>query len=47
MRAYQQSAHPPLETTALGIERLQVRNIYSTRNLNTLIYLVVNTRALP
>jgi len=31
---------------ALGIERPKVRNIRSVRNLNTLIYLVINVRAL-
>src|SRR5207244_4327996 len=31
---------------ALGIERPKVRNICSVRNLNTLIYLVINVRAL-
>jgi hypothetical protein len=30
----------------LGIERPKVRNIRSVRNLNTLIYLVINVRAL-
>ena len=30
----------------LGIERPRVRNIRSVRNLNTLIYLVLNVRAL-
>jgi hypothetical protein len=30
----------------LGIERPKVRNIHSVRNLNTLIYLVINVRAL-
>jgi hypothetical protein len=31
---------------ALGIERPKVRNIHSVRNLNTLIYLVINARVL-
>ena len=31
---------------SLGIERPKVRNIRSVRNLNTLIYLVINVRAL-
>lgn len=34
------------QSQALGIERPKVRNIDSVRNLNTLIYLVINTRAL-
>ena len=34
------------QSQALGIERPKVRNIRSVRNLNTLIYLVINVRAL-
>ena len=34
------------QSQALGIERPKVRNIRSVRNLNTLIYLVLNVRAL-
>jgi hypothetical protein len=34
------------QAQALGIERPKVRNIHSVRNLNTLIYLVINVRAL-
>lgn len=34
------------QATALGIERPKVRNISSVRNLNTLIYIVINVRAL-
>ncbi len=34
------------QAQALGIERPKVRNIHSVRNLNTLIYLVMNVRAL-
>jgi hypothetical protein len=34
------------QAQALGIERPKVRNICSVRNLNTLIYLVINVRAL-
>lgn len=34
------------QAQALGIERPKVRNIRSVRNLNTLIYLVINARAL-
>ena len=34
------------QAKALGIERPKVRNIHSVRNLNTLIYLVINGRAL-
>jgi hypothetical protein len=34
------------QAQALGIERPKVRNIRSVRNLNTLIYLVMNARAL-
>ena len=34
------------QSQALGIERPRVRNIRSVRNLNTLIYLVINVRAL-
>ena len=34
------------QSQALGIERPKVRNIRSVRNLNTLIYLVMNVRAL-
>ena len=34
------------QSQALGIERPKVRNIGSVRNLNTLIYLVINVRAL-
>jgi len=34
------------QAQALGIERPKVRNIRSVRNLNTLIYLVMNVRAL-
>ena len=34
------------QAQALGIERPKVRNIHSVRNLNTLIYLVMNARAL-
>ena len=34
------------QAQALGIERPKVRNIDSVRNLNTLIYLVINVRAL-
>ncbi|HWS85111.1 MAG TPA: hypothetical protein VN207_12730, partial [Ktedonobacteraceae bacterium] len=30
----------------LGIERPKVRNQHSVRNLNTLIYLIINVRAL-
>ncbi len=34
------------QAQALGIERPKVRNIHSVRNLNTLIYVVINVRAL-
>jgi hypothetical protein len=34
------------QAQALGIERPKVRNIRSVRNLNTLIYLIINVRAL-
>lgn len=34
------------QAQALGIERPKVRNIRSVKNLNTLIYLVINVRAL-
>jgi len=34
------------QAQALGIERPKVRNIHSVRNLNTLIYLVINVRVL-
>jgi Transposase DDE domain len=34
------------QAQALGIERPKVRNIHSVRNLNTLIYLVLNVRVL-
>lgn len=34
------------QTQALGIERPKVRNIRSVENLNTLIYVVINVRAL-
>jgi len=34
------------QAQALGIERPKVRNIRSVRNLNTLIYVVINVRAL-
>jgi hypothetical protein len=34
------------QAQVLGIERPKVRNIRSVRNLNTLIYLVINARAL-
>ncbi len=34
------------QAQAFGIERPKVRNIHSVRNLNTLIYLVINVRAL-
>ena len=34
------------QAQALGIERPKVRNIRSIRNLNTLIYLVINVRVL-
>ena len=34
------------QSQALGIERPKVRNIHSVRNLNTLIYLVLNVHAL-
>ena len=34
------------QAQALGIERPKVRNIHSVRNLNTLIYLVINVRTL-
>jgi hypothetical protein len=34
------------QTKALGIERPQVRNGQSVRNLNTLTYIVINTKAL-
>lgn len=34
------------QAQALGIERPKVRNGYSVRNLNTLIYLIINVRAL-
>ena len=34
------------QAQALGIERPKVRNIHSVRNLNTLIYLVINAKAL-
>ncbi len=34
------------QAQALGIERPKVRNIHSVRNLNTLIYLVINARVL-
>ena len=34
------------QAQALGIERPKVRNICSVRNLNTLIYLLINARAL-
>ena len=34
------------QAQALGIERPKVRNIRSVRNLNTLIYLVLNVRTL-
>src|SRR5712691_7134224 len=34
------------QAQALGIERPKVRNIDSVRNLNTLIYVVINVRAL-
>ena len=34
------------QSKELGIERPKVRNIHSVRNLNTLIYLVINVRAL-
>jgi len=34
------------QAQALGIERPKVRNIRSVRNLNTLIYLVINVRVL-
>ncbi len=34
------------QAQALGIERPKVRNICSVRNLNTLIYLIINVRAL-
>jgi hypothetical protein len=34
------------QAQALGIERPKVRNIRSVRNLNTLMYLVINARAL-
>jgi hypothetical protein len=34
------------QAQAFGIERPKVRNIHSVRNLNTLIYVVINVRAL-
>jgi hypothetical protein len=34
------------QAKALGIERPKVRNGRSVRNLNTLIYLIINVRAL-
>jgi hypothetical protein len=34
------------QATALGIERPHVRQIHSIRNLNTLTYILINTRAL-
>jgi hypothetical protein len=34
------------QAKALGIENPKVRNIHSVRNLNTLIYLIINARAL-
>jgi hypothetical protein len=34
------------QAKALGIEYPKVRNIHSVRNLNTLIYLIMNVRAL-
>ncbi len=34
------------QAQALGIERPKVRNIRSVKNLNTLIYLSINVRAL-
>lgn len=34
------------QAQALGIENPKVRNIHSVRNLNTLIYLIINVRAL-
>ena len=34
------------QAKALGIEYPKVRNIHSVRNLNTLIYLIINVRAL-
>jgi hypothetical protein len=34
------------QAKALGIENPKVRNIHSVRNLNTLIYLLINVRAL-
>ena len=34
------------QAQALGIERPKVRNGYSVKNLNTLIYLIINVRAL-
>jgi hypothetical protein len=33
-----------LQSEALGIKRLKVRNTRSVRNLNTLTYLIINAR---
>lgn len=34
------------QSQALGIERPKVRNLHSVRNLTTVIYLIINARAL-